>query len=193
MEIQGPAGSLQVQFDAAPATADKVALLCHPHPQYGGSMHDAVLQTAADVLLANGVSCLRFNFRGVGASEGRYDNGEGEAEDLLAAAAWAQAQYPSATQWWLGYSFGAAMVWRALASAQPARAILIAPPVGMMDFSGTHQGLAIDAIAGDRDDFVDISQLNALDGVSGHIIEGADHFFSGHHGQLSEAISAIVR
>ena len=70
MDIQGPVGALQAQFDSATDPQGMVAVLCHPHPQYGGSMHDAVLQTAADVFLANGIDCLRFNFRGVGASDG---------------------------------------------------------------------------------------------------------------------------
>ena len=72
------------------------------------------------------------------------------------------------------------------------RAILIAPPVGMLDFSGAPGGLEIDAIAGDRDDFVDTEKLQALDGVTAHIISGADHFFSGYHAQLADALSAII-
>ena len=192
MNIQGPAGILQAQFDTATDAEGSVAILCHPHPQYGGSMHDGVLQTAADVLLANGVDCLRFNFRGVGGSEGSFDNGIGEAQDLLAVADWVSEAYADSPQWWLGYSFGAAMVWRAAQTAQPGRAILIAPPVGMLDFSGAPGGVEIDAIAGDRDDFVDTAKLQALDGVTAHIIPGADHFFSGYHAQLADALSAII-
>jgi len=195
VDIPGPAGVLQAQFDEAAEAAGPVALLCHPHPQYGGSMHDAVLQTCADVLLSQGVHCLRFNFRGVGGSSGRYDNGAGEAEDVLAAAAWLRNHHAEHPQWWLGYSFGAAMVWRALGLEQqtPARAVLIAPPVGMLDFSGAHSGLSIDAIAGDRDDFVDTGRLQQLSGVTAHIIGGADHFFAGSHDQLAQTLAGIIR
>ena len=196
MDIQGPAGILEAQFDTAADAQGTVAVLCHPHPQYGGSMYDGVLQTAAEVLLESGVDCLRFNFRGVGGSAGSFDNGVGEAEDLLAVADWVSDAYEGCPQWWLGYSFGAAMVWRALQSApsiQPGRAILIAPPVGMLDFSGAPPNLSIDAVAGDRDDFVDSAKLQALDGVAANIIPGADHFFSGYHAQLAQALRTIVR
>ena len=192
MEIPGPAGPLQAQHDSASNPAGITAVLCHPHPQYGGSMYDGVLQTAAEVLLANGVDCLRFNFRGVGGSAGHYDNGEGEAADLLAVADWVRANYPDHLQWWLGYSFGAAMVWRALQTQQPVRAVLIAPPVGMLDFSGTEVDVPIDAIAGDRDDFVDTSKLNTLPGVTAHIIPGADHFFAGQHAQLAATLASVI-
>ncbi len=192
MDIPGPAGPLQAQHDSAPTSRNATAVLCHPHPQYGGSMYDGVLDTAAQVLLAHGVDCVRFNFRGVGGSAGSYDNGNGEAEDVLAVADWVSQEYPQHQQWWLGYSFGAAMVWRALQSKQPARAILIAPPVGMLDFSGTPGDLQINAIAGDQDDFVDTAKLAALTGVNSHVLPGADHFFAGQHTQLAGAINAVL-
>ncbi len=193
MDIQGPVGALQAQFDSATDPQGMVAVLCHPHPQYGGSMHDAVLQTAADVFLANGIDCMRFNFRGVGASDGHYDNGVGEVQDLLAVADWVGDTHGECQQCWLGYSFGAAVVWRALQSTQPARVILVAPPVGMMDFSGAAPRLRVDAIAGDRDDFVDLDKLAALTGVTSHVIQGADHFFAGCHGALSNSIGDLLK
>jgi len=192
MHIDGPAGTLEVRVDEAPAGAHISALLCHPHPQYGGSMHDAVLQTAVDALLVRGVDCVRFNFRGVGASSGSHDKGAGEVDDLLAVSAWVHDTYPEHEIWWLGYSFGAAMAWRAMQQSQPARTILIAPPVGMMDFSGTASTATIDAIAGDRDDFVDGDKLANLDGVATHIVTGADHFFAGHHAQLAQTLAQVL-
>lgn len=192
MDIPGPAGALQAQHDNAANPQNITAVLCHPHPQYGGSMYDGVLQTAADVLLAQGVNCVRFNFRGVGGSAGSYDNGVGEAADLLAVADWVGQTYADHSQWWLGYSFGAAVVWQGLQTQQPARAVLIAPPVGMMDFSGEPTGIAVDAIAGDGDNFVDTAKLSALPGVAAHIIPGADHFFTGHHAQLSETLDSVI-
>lgn len=192
MDIPGPAGQLQAQHDSASHSQAVTAVLCHPHPQYGGSMVDGVLQTAAEVLLSRGVDCVRFNFRGVGGSAGVYDNGVGEAADLIAVADWVGENYPSNSQWWLGYSFGAAVVWRALQTRSPARAVLIAPPVSMLDFSGSHGDTPIDAIAGDQDDFVDTAKLNTLPGVSAHILTGADHFFTGHHAQLADTLAAVI-
>ena len=70
---------------------------------------------------------------------------------------------------------------------------LVAPPVGMMDFSGAVPGLRVDAIAGDRDDFVDLDKLAALTGVTSHVIPGADHFFAGYHGQLASYIGEVLK
>ena len=192
MQIDGPAGALEIDVDEAPANRNISAILCHPHPQYGGSMHDAVLQCAVDTLIPRGVNCVRFNFRGVGASGGSHDKGVGEVDDLLAVSAWTQDSYPEHEIWWLGYSFGAAMAWRAMQQATPARIFLIAPPVGMMDFSGTASAASIDAIAGDRDDFVDTDKLAAMDGITAHIVAGADHFFAGHHRELAHELEQIL-
>ena len=68
--IEGPVGNLEARWTEAKSSIEVTALLCHPHPQYGGSMQDAVLETSANVLLDHGISCVRFNFRGVGASRG---------------------------------------------------------------------------------------------------------------------------
>ncbi len=192
MFIESPSGALEARWDEAAGGAETTAVLCHPHPQYGGSMHDAVLQTAAEVLLDAGISCLRFNFRGVGSSDGRYDNGVGEADDLLAASAWAASNQPNHTIWWLGYSFGAAVVWSALQTLQPPRAILIAPPVGMMDLNARPPDhTEILAIAGDQDSFVDSGALAGWSAAQTHIISGADHFFGAHHSDLAAAIKKL--
>ena len=195
MEIQGPTGWLEARHDVAPIEKTVTAVLCHPHPQYGGSMHDAVLETAAQECLQRGANCLRFNFRGVGGSEGRYDGAGGEVDDLEAIVAWAREEYPRDKLWLVGYSFGANVVWQALAreSCAAARALLIAPPVGMMAFSDgeTHTD-QIQAIAGSADDFVDQQAFAAWQGVDTHVLEGADHFFGGAHGQLGELIGALL-
>ena len=165
-------------------------------------MHDAVLETATKVLLDFGVNCLCFNFRGVGNSSGTYDNGVGEVEDLIAASNWLTQEYPQDTLWWLGYSFGAAITWQGLQASEtqpfnPQRVMLIAPPVGVMDFSiadsypiEIHQHL--DVFAGDRDSFVDTAKLESWDHVSPHIIPGADHFFTHQHELLAIAITEVL-
>jgi alpha/beta superfamily hydrolase len=192
MQIKGPTGALQVQIDSAENGQDVTAIMCHPHPQYGGSMHDAVLQTAADVLLQQGIRCVRFNFRGVGTSEGKYDGGTGEVDDLLAVTSWVSDKYTDQKVWWLGYSFGAAMVWQALKQYTPIRGIMIAPPVSMMNFADIQSTSRLDAIAGDQDDFVDINALENWQAVNTLVIPGADHFFSAHHAELSRALAGLL-
>lgn len=198
MQIQGPAGTLEAKLERAVNEKTITAVLCHPHPQYGGNMHDAVLASASSVLLDHGVNCLSFNFRGVGQSHGQFADGVGETEDLLAVINWQQQEYPRDKLWLCGYSFGAQVVWRALPQSEPQRVLLIAPPVGMMEFAELTDGLTgtidhLDAIAGDRDDFVKHDQFNQWPGVTSHSITGADHFFSGHHQALTDTLTEIIR
>ncbi len=194
MLIPGPSGDLEARHDLAPAERTLTAVLCHPHPQYGGSMHDAVLQTAADALLAYGANCLRFNFRGVGSSSGSFDNGVGETEDLLAVINWVAEEYPRDKLWLVGYSFGASVAWRALTHCEPEKTLLIAPPVGMMPFEqpASLPGRVM-AFAGDRDDFVDQATFASWQDVESQVISGADHFFSGRHADLEQAIADAIR
>lgn len=192
MDIPGPAGALEAQLDRSPAASGRFAVLCHPHPQYGGSMHDAVLDILAGALLADGVCCLRFNFRGVGASEGRSSGGSAEAEDLLAAAAWLRAEHAPDELWLGGYSFGASIVWQAAAAIDAQRLLLIAPPVGLMQFSDQDLQARIDVFAGDRDDYVDFARLNTLKGATVHQLAGADHFFMGFQDQLRAQIATAI-
>ena len=138
LRIAGPAGALEVAVDLPePHTARAgVAVFCHPHPPDGGTMHNKVVTMAARALTESGLAVVRFNFRGVGLSEGAYDNGRGEVLDLMAVAAWSQQARPDEAFWLGGFSFGA---WVALLGARqlPVRQVVsIAPPVGMRDFSG---------------------------------------------------------
>jgi uncharacterized protein len=192
MEITGPAGIIEAQFQPRAHAGAATAVLCHPHPLYGGSMHDAVLGCAADVLHQAGLGVLRFNFRGVGRSAGRFDSGQGETEDLVAAAAWVRETHPGPL-WLCGYSFGAYVVWRALGAGLAAeRAVLLAPPVGRMEFAPLSRRGVVDVIAGDDDDFIDPAALTTWQGVSLHRIRGADHFFNGCFGELTQRVRDIV-
>ncbi|MBV1906514.1 MAG: hypothetical protein KUG75_10580 [Pseudomonadales bacterium] len=182
-------------------------------------MHDGVLQTATEVLLAHEVNCLRFNFRGVGASSGNYDGGRGEVQDLLAASAAVEDMYPDDKIWWLGYSFGAAVVWRSLQQQLqqkmkdgseskarltiPQRCVLIAPPVSMIDMTPNDAftqanafkvggSVSVNTIAGDQDDFVDVDKIRTWPGVSTSIISGADHFFSGCQDTLASTLADVL-
>jgi alpha/beta superfamily hydrolase len=197
LNIPSPTGSLEAYFTAASAPEDSAggpsiatatcAVLCHPHPLYGGNMHDGVLDCVAGTLLRAGVGCLRFNFRGVGASSGSHDGGAGEVDDLLAAIAWVRANERVDHLWLGGYSFGAFVAWESLArDANPERVLLVAPPVGRMPFTDRSPGCRVDAFAGDQDEFVDLAALTAWQGVDAHVIAGADHFFSSPRGAWDE-------
>ncbi|MEM7080823.1 MAG: CocE/NonD family hydrolase [Pseudomonadota bacterium] len=191
MRIEGTAGALEAHLERVDNPIG-AAVLCHPHPQYGGSMHDMVLATAEQVLHRHNYDCLRFNFRGVGASEGRYAQGVGEVEDVLAAASWLNDQDPAPERLLLvGYSFGANMVSKAMSGINPSMAILIAPPNAVMDMAIPATTFPVCAIACAGDDY---ANLGALEGehVSTHIIPGGDHFFGGKHGELAAHVEACV-
>ncbi len=189
MNLSGPAGHLEHRLEQPVDARNITAILSHPHPQYGGNFNDAVLATAAAVLKEHQISTLRFNFRGVGASAGSFD-GVAEAQDLLAVSAGCAQAYPAHEIWWIGYSFGAAMTLRALASQQPKRSLLIAPPNKAMQIPplATTPPADVSAIAGDHDSYVDADALKQSAGINTRLIAGADHFFSGQHQQLADAI-----
>lgn len=197
MEIAGPAGIIEADYRAATeqararrGAAGAQAVLCHPHPQYGGNLHDAVLDCAARVLLDAGVGVLRFNFRGVGGSQGSFDQGRGEVDDLTAAAAWLRDAFPGQALWLGGYSFGAYVAWQALAATAvaPQRVLLLAPPIGPMEFPDRPAGCRVDVFAGDRDEFLQPAALAAWAHVHLHLIPGADHFFAGQTAALAAEI-----
>ncbi len=135
--LRGPVGALELSVDL-PEAADAragLAIVCHPHPLEGGTMHNKVVTMAARSLRELGLTTVRFNFRGVGQSQGNYDNGRGETLDLLSVAQWAQQARPDHALWLAGFSFGA---WIALLGARHlpvAQVISIAPPAGRWDFS----------------------------------------------------------
>jgi alpha/beta superfamily hydrolase len=131
--IDGPAGPLEV--DAEPPDADTparpvVAVVCHPLPTEGGTMHNKVVTMAARALRECGATTVRFNFRGVGRSAGSFDHGDGEADDLRAVVAWVRAQWPDAQLWLAGFSFGAYVSIRTASELAPALLVSIAPPAG---------------------------------------------------------------
>lgn len=128
--LDGPAGPLELAVDRAGQPRPVVAVLCHPLPTEGGTMHNKVVTMAARALRECGVDTVRFNFRGVGASAGHFDDGDGEADDLRAVAAWVRAQRPDAALWLAGFSFGAYVSLRMAAELQPSGLVSIAPPVG---------------------------------------------------------------
>jgi len=137
--LAGPAGALEL-FVELPEDGvvplPLVAIVCHPLPTEGGTMHNKVVTMTARALRELGAASVRFNFRGTGSSEGSYDEGRGEVDDLHAVAAWVRGQRPGDAVWLAGFSFGAYVSLRAAASLKPDLLISIAPPAGRWDFDG---------------------------------------------------------
>lgn len=187
--IPGPAGSLEAELHEPESTAQAaIAVLCHPHPQYGGSMDDMVLGILAEALRENGIATLRFNFRGVGASDGSYAGGDGEQDDLRSVLAWAAAEHPDRQLLLGGYSFGASVASRVAPDSGAQRLLLVAPPVGNLPLPTPDGSMPVQVFVGSEDAFVDLDRLGGWTSAEVRIIEGADHFFSGRWDALADAI-----
>ena len=137
LTLAGPVGDLEAIVDLPDADVDArplVAVVCHPLPTEGGTMHNKVVTMAARALRELGASTVRFNFRGTGNSAGTYDEGNGETADLAAVVAWVRRERPGHALWLAGFSFGAYVSLRASDALQPDGLISIAPPAGRWDF-----------------------------------------------------------
>ena len=137
LTLAGPVGDLEAIVDLPDADVDArplVAVVCHPLPTGGGTMHNKVVTMAARALRELGASTVRFNFRGTGNSAGTYDEGNGETADLAAVVAWVRRERPDHALWLAGFSFGAYVSLRASDALQPDGLISIAPPAGRWDF-----------------------------------------------------------
>jgi alpha/beta superfamily hydrolase len=183
------------------ASPDRVVVLCHPHPLYGGSMHSPVPLVIAKILAEKALSRVawaRFNFRGVGASTGSYDNGRGEVDDALAILARMRAAAPTARITICGHSFGSAVALRAAAAdGKVDRVLLISPSARLFDLSGAIERVsAITTIfIGERDELCDVDDARALArelGAEIIVFEGHDHHFMKSRRALAEAALPVI-
>ncbi|MCK7592418.1 alpha/beta hydrolase [Pseudomarimonas salicorniae] len=135
--LQGAAGTIEAVVDRPEADCARagVAVICHPHPLHGGTMHNKVVTMIERSLREVGLTTVRFNFRGVGKSEGEHDNGRGETLDLLTVAEWVGHQRPNDALWLAGFSFGAYVALLGARHLPLKQMISIAPPAGRWDFS----------------------------------------------------------
>jgi uncharacterized protein len=158
LTLFGPAGAIEAMSDV-PAAADErrgLALICHPHPLHGGTMHNKVVTMIERSLRELGLRTLRFNFRGVGATEGAFDEGNGETMDLLSIAAWAQSVRPGDALWLAGFSFGSFVAAKASRHLPVKQLISVAPPVGKYAFVALpHPPCPWLVIQGEDDDVVE--------------------------------------
>lgn len=160
-------------------------------------MHNKVAQTLARTLSELGAHTVRFNFRGVGGSDGRFDHGDGETADLLAVVAWTRARYPGLPLWLAGFSFGAYVALRGAAQCEPARLAAVAPPVNLYDFATvTAPACPWCLVQGKADEIVPADQVAAwAEGLAGppHRVwfEDVGHFFHGKLNDLRARLQAV--
>jgi len=184
--VRGPAGGIECAVDEPQQAARGVALIAHPHPLFGGTLDNKVVQTLARAMVALGYAAWRPNFRGVGRSEGRYDEGQGEVDDLAAVLEHLKARRPVLA----GFSFGAAMQAKLAARIAPERLVLVGIAVNHFEAPAVPAGTLL--IHGENDDTVPLAavrgwaQPQALPVV---VVPGADHFF---HRKLPELRMAVT-
>ena len=200
----GPAGRLEGKYFPQKQPESPIVVILHPHPLHGGTMNNKVTYRLFETFVKLGFSTLRFNFRGVGNSEGQFDNGIGELSDAAAALDWLHGNHPHAPEIWLaGFSFGAWITLQMLMRRPDLkRFVAVAPPAGLYDMSFLSpcptSGLVI---YGDNDEITPMADTENLlrktvrqkgITISGAKIPGADHFFTNQMDQLGATVSAYV-
>lgn len=193
--IDGPAGKIEIVINDPPGkTRRGVALIAHPHPLYGGTLDNKVVQTLAKAFAALGYSALRLNFRGVGASDGVFDEGRGEVEDFLALASYARRTYGEGDLALAGFSFGGFVAAAAAQQLAPGRLVLAGPAVNRFPVGGVPAGTLV--MHGEEDDVVPLKDVldwarpQALPIV---VFPGAGHFFHGNLVTLQKMVERHCR
>jgi hypothetical protein len=193
--IAGPAGALQVLEEKTVPEPDAVAVICHPHPLHGGALTNKVVHQLAKTFNEMGAVSIRFNFRGVGESEGEYDEGRGELEDLVAIARWAGERWQDLPLWLAGFSFGGFIALQGAQRLEPRRLVTVAPAVNYFPAESLHlPGLDWLLIQGESDDIVPTVQVKKwVESLEYQpqfvLIEGAGHFF---HGRLNALRQVLI-
>ena len=200
--IAGPAGDLQTLVETPADEPQHVAVICHPHPLFGGTLDNKVVYTVARALRDAGAAAIRFNFRGVGSSGGTYDEGWGETEDALAVIDHARGRWPHAALWLAGFSFGGAVALRAAEPAAPQLVVAVAPAVMRLERfeisapQTRHCPWLI--VQGDADEVLDAAAVQSWAAKVSpppavHVMPGASHFFHGRLQELRETVLAFAR
>jgi alpha/beta superfamily hydrolase len=202
--INGPEGRIEGRYHHCKTPNAPIALLLHPHPQHGGTMNNKVVYALYHAFVRRGFSALRFNFRGVGRSQGTFDRGEGELSDAASALDWLQTYNANTRSCWIGgFSFGAWIGMQLLMRRPEIDGfIAVAPPANLYDFTFLapcpSSGLIIQ---GDKDQIVTLEAQQKLVNKLSHqrdikidyrIIKGADHFFQNHMEQLTAHAESYI-
>ena len=188
--VAGPAGRIECAVDSPESSPRGYAVIAHPHPQFGGTLDNKVVQTLARAFVELGYEAWRPNFRGVGQSEGRYDEGRGEVEDLAAVVA----QIADQEIVLAGFSFGAAMQARLAARVKPARLVLVGTAVLNFDVPPVPRGSLV--IHGEQDTTVPLAAV--LDWARPQdlplvVVPGAEHFFHRRLHILRDVVESYCR
>ena len=192
VNFNGPEGRLEGRYYPSNRPNAPVALLLHPHPQHGGTMNNKIVYSMYQIFIKHGFSSLRFNFRGVGRSQGQFDNGQGELSDAASALDWMQSQNPNTSSCWIaGFSFGAWVAMQLMMRRPEIQGFIsVAPPASMYDFSFLAPCPASGMIIhGNKDEIIPQSSVDKLAQklqkqknitIDYRTIEGSDHFFNNH-------------
>jgi len=202
--LEGPAGRLEALLNEGAPGAVRAALVCHPHPAFGGTLHNKVVFHTMKAMSSLGYPVLRFNFRGTGLSEGTHDHGRGEVEDVRAALDWLDREFHLPLIF-AGFSFGAAVgLQAACPDARVKACIGLGLPVGMVE-GRSYDFTSLEAcrkpklfVSGDHDQYGPQKALEALVGSLPEpkqlvLVRGADHFFHGHLPEARERVETWVR
>ncbi len=202
--INGSEGRIEARYHHSDFKGAPVALILHPHPLYGGTMNNKIVYRLYHTFVQNGFSVLRFNFRGIGKSQGSYDEGVGELTDAATALDWLQAQNPDAPTCWIaGFSFGAWISLQLLMRRPEIEGfIAVSPPANLYDFTFLAPCPAAGLITqGDKDDVVHEDLVNKLatrlgtshvNPVEYKLIHGADHYYRGVEEELSSTVNEYI-
>lgn len=202
--INGSEGRLEGRYHHSELKGAPVALVLHPHPLYGGTMNNKIVYRLYHMFAQNGFSVLRFNFRGVGKSLGKYDEGVGELTDAATALDWLQTQNPDAPTCWIsGFSFGAWIAMQLLMRRPEIEGFVsVSPPANLYDFSFLSPCPAAGLITqGDKDDVVSeekvgqlAAKLSAQHGTSVEykVVPGADHYYRGVEEELGTVVGDYI-
>ncbi|MGH2340913.1 alpha/beta hydrolase [Segnochrobactraceae bacterium EtOH-i3] len=187
--FNGPAGRIEGRYQPAKRRSAPIALVLHPHPEFGGTMNNQIVYQLFYMFAKRGFAVLRFNFRGVGRSQGAFDHGQGELSDAAAALDWVQSVHPDARACWIaGFSFGAWIGMQLLMRRPEIEGFMsIAPPANLHDFSFLapcpSSGLIIngdvDKVVPQKDTQALVDKLKTQRGITidHRIVPGANHFF----------------
>jgi uncharacterized protein len=201
-DIAGPSGLLEALLERpvpAGAPLRAAVVFAHPHPLHGGTMHTKAVYRATKALAGLGCAVLRFNFRGVGRSEGTFDNAVGELDDFRAGLDFMASQYPGVDLWAAGFSFGAYVALTAGDRDDRVSTLIgIAPALHMYDFSGLAASRkAKNFVQGEQDEICPLAHLKAFfaglpEPKQLVVVPGANHLFHGHVEEVGRAITRMV-
>jgi uncharacterized protein len=195
--IAGPVGAIEAVVEE-PAGAGAFAVVCHPHPLFGGTLDNKVVHTLARTFQEHGAATIRFNFRGVGASQGAHADGAGESDDARTVIDWGRSRWPQADLWLAGFSFGGAVAIRTASDANAGLLVTVAPAVQRVPVEPSALPRCPWLIVqGDADDVVAPAETRSWAArFAPHagivLVPGAGHYFHGRLHDLKEVVARFL-